>query len=97
MTTTRFGEQGWRAVVMAGSQQLRCTPGHTERCTPQPHPACRRAYATLSQHVAALEQEARNMTADLARFETQAVPPQLVAQEVGGWGGCGAVCGWSTG
>lgn len=43
----------------------------------------RRAYVTLSQHVAALEQEARNMTADLERFETQAVPPQLVAQEVG--------------
>lgn len=70
--------------MIAASQQPSRTRRHTERCTPHPHPACRRAYATLSQHVAALEQEARNMTADLARFETQAVPPQLVAQEVGG-------------
>ena len=38
--------------------------------------------------MAALEQEARNMTADLERFETQAVPPQLVAQEVGRLVGC---------
>jgi hypothetical protein len=45
--------------------------------------ALRRAYASLSQHVAALEEEARGMVAELAAFETQFIPPELVAQEVG--------------
>jgi hypothetical protein len=45
--------------------------------------ALRRAYVTLCQHVEALEGEARGMAAALREFETEVVPPELVAKEVG--------------
>lgn len=45
--------------------------------------AVRRAYRTLCQHVAALEEESAGMVAGLEEIETQAVPPELVAKELG--------------
>lgn len=49
--------------------------------------ALRRAYDSLCQHVTALEEEARGMVGQLSDFETAAVPPELVAKEVGRSGG----------
>lgn len=45
--------------------------------------ALRRAYDSLCQHVTALEEEARGMVGQLSDFETAAVPPELVAKELG--------------
>ncbi|KAL4436936.1 hypothetical protein ABPG75_004075 [Micractinium tetrahymenae] len=45
--------------------------------------ALRRAYDSLCQHVSALEDEARGMVGQLHDFETAAVPPELVAKELG--------------
>ncbi|KAL4430577.1 hypothetical protein ABPG77_005817 [Micractinium sp. CCAP 211/92] len=45
--------------------------------------ALRRAYDSLCQHVSALEEEARGMVGQLSDFETAAVPPELVAKELG--------------
>lgn len=56
--------------------------------------ALRRAYDALCQHVSALEEEAHGMVGQLGDFETAAVPPELVAKEVGGMGqGGGGVRG----
>lgn len=54
--------------------------------------ALRRAYDSLCQHVSALEEEARGMVGQLSDFETAAVPPELVAKEVGGAGGFKTIC-----
>jgi hypothetical protein len=60
--------------------------------------AVRRAYRTLCQHVAALEEESAGMVAGLAEIETQAVPPELVAKEASaGWGlGGGSAMCWPS-